>query len=69
MQNALSLLESLKVCLFPPKLFNISCRVGVCVCVWKGCDLPYFYNHCHDFIVLAAVTQSEEVDFITVIIC
>lgn len=34
MQNALSLVESLKVCIFPPKLFNISCGVGVCV--WGG---------------------------------
>lgn len=25
--------ESLKVCIFPPKLFDISYRVGVCVCV------------------------------------
>jgi hypothetical protein len=39
------------------------------MCVGEGCDLPYFYNHCHDFMVLAAVTQREEVDFITVIIC
>lgn len=59
--------ESLKVCIFPPKLFHISYRVGVCV--WRGYDLFYFYNHCHDFIILAAVTSSEGLDFITIIIC